>query len=267
MKTEVIRVTPKIAETLLANNPSNRSVSKTRVMQYAKSMSEGIWKMNGESIKLDKDGRLLDGQHRLLAIIESGMSLPLVIVKDLSTEVFDTIDTGKSRNGADVLHIKNVPNSINLSSGISLYILLFTGRFKTLRTSAPENQEILDEYNKTPDLYQSIAADGSAFYARTHRIISPSEYIGLYRYFTTEHPDTAVQSFFNAIEDRVGVAGLLNAKLLDNVISKRKMGRYERKALMIKAFNLFVSRANVKLLKFSKDESFPELYKEELTVQ
>jgi len=69
----------------------------------ASEMARGRWKLNGDPIRFSRDGRLLDGQHRLWACVESGESFASVVVMDLDVNVFTTIDQGKRRSPADHL--------------------------------------------------------------------------------------------------------------------------------------------------------------------
>ncbi len=107
MKQPIFRVekfTPDSARKILdANNTFNRPVNGTRVTVYAAEMSAGKWMMTGESIKFADTGKLLDGQHRLLAIIKCGKSIELPVVRGLDPETFKAIDTGKERSKIDVL--------------------------------------------------------------------------------------------------------------------------------------------------------------------
>ena len=64
---KVETITPDIAKTMLGENVNNRRISHDNVNMFAREMRNGEWRFNGEAIKFSKDGRLLDGQHRLLA--------------------------------------------------------------------------------------------------------------------------------------------------------------------------------------------------------
>lgn len=66
---KVETITPEIAKTMLGENVNNRRISRDNVNLFAREIRNGEWRFNGEAIKFGKDGRLLDGQHRLLAVI------------------------------------------------------------------------------------------------------------------------------------------------------------------------------------------------------
>lgn len=107
MKTEVISITPAVAETMLAHNyESNRKLRKSYVNQLAAVMKDGRFiSENGQTIVIgEESGILYDGQHRLHAIIESGttQTLLVVYVKD-GEQAYTTIDNGTKRGVADFI--------------------------------------------------------------------------------------------------------------------------------------------------------------------
>lgn len=103
MKATLKVITPKDAEKLLGRNTINRSVRPRRVDQYAKQIVNGQWQVTGEAIKVATDGTLLDGQHRLLAVIKSGIPTAFFVIDGLDPEVFKVLDSGLTRSGGDAL--------------------------------------------------------------------------------------------------------------------------------------------------------------------
>jgi len=79
LKEEVILVTPQIAEQLLSTNYTNRPINKELVEKFKETMKTGKWKLHKPGIELTCDGKLLNGQHRLTAIIESGCTVEMWI--------------------------------------------------------------------------------------------------------------------------------------------------------------------------------------------
>lgn len=77
MKSRKLVITPKMAEEYLKHNTSNRPINKTVMVAYAKDMVNGRWSLTHQGIAFDKDGNLVDGQHRLMAIIISGLEQEL----------------------------------------------------------------------------------------------------------------------------------------------------------------------------------------------
>ena len=102
----IVEITPEIASELLKRNHSNRRLSNRTVRELASAIKRGEYQLNGEAIKLDTEGNLLDGQHRLTAVVQSDRPIRSYMICGLAHEVFKTIDTGKRRNNADTLSLK-----------------------------------------------------------------------------------------------------------------------------------------------------------------
>ena len=117
IKTEIKLYTPQEARNLLENhNPKNRPLSRTRVKQYAEEMKNRRWQVNGDAIRFDEYGNLLDGQHRLAACIEAQTVFRSLVIRGLPPEVMTTIDVGKKRTLADTLTLEGVKNAKALSA-------------------------------------------------------------------------------------------------------------------------------------------------------
>ena len=70
--TSIVTITPEEAAKMLETNQRNRNVSKNAVAAMARDMTAGHWRLNGEAIRIDGDGNLIDGQHRFSACVMSG---------------------------------------------------------------------------------------------------------------------------------------------------------------------------------------------------
>lgn len=113
LSTEFVRVTPRVAEDILGRNVEhNRRINRALVERYALDMKNGDWsEENGETIKIGRDGTLLDGQHRLSAVVESGQTVRFLVVRNVEPDALSTVDAGKSRSFADVLHMRGQENA------------------------------------------------------------------------------------------------------------------------------------------------------------
>lgn len=109
-------ITPEIAKTMLGENVNNRCISRDNVNLFAREIRNGEWRFNGEAIKFGKDGRLLDGQHRLLAVIAADKPLTTLVIRGLEDETQQTMDSGKTRTLGDVLTLRGEKNSTQLAS-------------------------------------------------------------------------------------------------------------------------------------------------------
>ena len=98
---KVETITPEIAKTMLGENVNNRRISRDNVNLFAREIRNGEWRFNGEAIKFGKDGRLLDGQHRGLAVIAADKPLTTLVIRGLEDETQQTMDSGKTRTLGD----------------------------------------------------------------------------------------------------------------------------------------------------------------------
>ncbi|MHB1403851.1 MAG: hypothetical protein ACYCWB_15770 [Thiobacillus sp.] len=101
----VVDITPEIARQWLERNIGNRPASPAHVAKLEKAIRAGKWKMTGDPIRFSKTRKLIDGQHRLQAILNSGMTVSCVVMHDLDDSIFDVLDSGKSRQKSDVLFV------------------------------------------------------------------------------------------------------------------------------------------------------------------
>lgn len=103
--TRVETVTPELAAEWIKRNTSNRKLMLAQVDALASSIKRGDWRVTHQGIAFGADGMLYDGQHRLHAIIKSGVAVQVRVTRGLSLETRDAIDTGTTRRAADVLAI------------------------------------------------------------------------------------------------------------------------------------------------------------------
>lgn len=97
LKTFYQDISPSLAAKYLEHNINNRSVSKGYVSFLAKIMLSGEYSVNHQGIAFDEDGNLVDGQHRLHAIVKSGVTVSMLVTSDLSKKAVRDIDSGRKR--------------------------------------------------------------------------------------------------------------------------------------------------------------------------
>ena len=119
MKLQVVRVTPEIAARWLKNNGKNRNLSAVHAKRLAAVMAAGNWSLNGQTISFDDQGRLLDGQHRLTAVVLSGVSVDMAVATEVVDErAFQTYDAIQLKRGANQIARMMAPikNATKVSS-------------------------------------------------------------------------------------------------------------------------------------------------------
>jgi hypothetical protein len=105
MKTELLQVTPEIANKLLQRNLNNRNLSDRLVSKYEQDMRGGNWTITHQGIAFYEDGTLADGQHRLAAIIRSGVPISMYVTRGLKREQAINIDMNRPRSVIDGIKI------------------------------------------------------------------------------------------------------------------------------------------------------------------
>jgi hypothetical protein len=125
IRSEMVTVTPAMAIRWLENaNIRNRKLSQNHINKLARDIKNGQWKLTHAGIAFDPNGVLLDGQHRLWAIVESETPIDLMVFYNVPNEALMAIDCGKSRNVVDVLKLSNKDGYITSSHTSTLRALL-----------------------------------------------------------------------------------------------------------------------------------------------
>lgn len=110
--TEVVTLTPELAAIWLETNEMNRKVKDWWVRNLAAEMTNGNWKVNGDTFVFDSDGILVDGQHRCLAVIAADFSYTAIAVRQIAPDARITIDDPMRRSFADDLTMNGMgPNA------------------------------------------------------------------------------------------------------------------------------------------------------------
>lgn len=164
MNFELISVTPTLAEQWLATNTdNNRRLSKTTIQRYAADMIRDRWQPTGEAIKFDRQGRLIDGQHRLNAVVAARKTVQMLVVRDLSSEVIQVLDTGKPRSAADALTIAGHNGYSNELAALARKIIAHNAgtqsilQQKKIRiTGQPITNQDITEYCAAHDLTEHV---------------------------------------------------------------------------------------------------------------
>ena len=114
---KLVEVTAEIAEEYLKSNVSNRRINMFSVRKYAADMVAGRWMLSTDLIGFDTTGRLIQGQHRLLAVIEAhnekpGISVPMLVAWGFPPDSYDVLDQGSLRGVHTVLGTHGVTSPI-----------------------------------------------------------------------------------------------------------------------------------------------------------
>lgn len=158
MRTVWVDVTPLQAAEWLRNNFVNRPMTEDTIQAYARDMAAGIWVPTHQGIAFNDVNALIDGQHRLSAIIRCGLTIRMMVtyglpakIKDREMTTMDAVDRGRPRSVADQLKIQHgmVHGAIIAAICASLGGLCFGER--TRRLSVGQTLEIYREFEMSID--------------------------------------------------------------------------------------------------------------------
>lgn len=254
-------ITPAIAEAYLQANISNRRIKIPTLYQYTQEIIAGKWKEDtGEPIKLSASGVVLDGQHRLLAIVKANKAVWMHVCTNVPDEVFDVLDSGAVRNATDAFYVKGILNGNMIPSIISTYNQLKANRRTGLQKHHKQtNAALLDQYYENEKMWQEIAYASKRWYLAFAKIVPPSLIGGMYKYLSDIDQPKAEQ-FMSQLCTGISVTNktvsLLRNKLMQDKVSLRKMPPSLKIAFFIKTWNAFIRGDEAKILKFnaSNDE-------------
>lgn len=92
-------ITPELAAKWLENNFGHRDIKPSRVEKFARQMDEGDWQFNGKVIILSDTGMLMNGQHRLSAVVASGKTMRSIVIRGVKVENYQSRSTGNEEGG------------------------------------------------------------------------------------------------------------------------------------------------------------------------
>lgn len=100
-------ITPLLAAQYLARNLNNRAITKERVLSLSRDMQSGAFLVTHQCIAFNSNGELIDGQHRLSAVVASGKTVQMYVARYERTEsaMALPLDTGLTRKHYDILDI------------------------------------------------------------------------------------------------------------------------------------------------------------------
>lgn len=158
---EFVTVTPSLAQEWMGRNTKNRPKKNQKIAMYSRDIQAGNWFLTGEAIKFDWNGRVIDGQNRLLAIIDAGIPTDLLVVNGLDPEVQAVLDSGAPRSARDALNMKGFERSSDLAATVLAHSLWGNGTFKHCMTQTPgyarpTNYEVVEYVFDNQQLIDSV---------------------------------------------------------------------------------------------------------------
>lgn len=277
---QIEAIGPQEATALLEMNTNNRRMVNRAVTEYANAMENGDWKFDGAPIRLSDEGVILDGQHRLSAIVASGTTQKMLVIYGLDKETQLVMDTGRKRTLANALSLRGEKESGLLAATVSLDWRWINGlRGKRLFSSGgiatesnadvllPQISQLLTHLDNTPRIREAIKP---ALNVARHVPLPPR--IGALLFLLTSEIDENDAKYFfeklvsgSDLEDENPILVLRN-RLLEAGRERRVRGASldlnTTLAYCIKSWNVYRDGGSMKRLLFKQGGAFPDKFPE-----
>lgn len=265
-------ITPAKAKEYLNTVVGNRPISKAFVHSYADTMKRGKWLLNGMCIIFDNEGHLIDGSHRLHAVIEAGIPVRFDVIRGVDPQSFTTYDCGRHRTVGQLLAMQDVKNyNLVASIVVANQNIINSGRLcasnTTIRRGGLDmsNASKYDLYRLDPDGFNEVGFYINRLLSRC-KILSGSWAGGLYYYLTHRggYTEDEVKPFFEDLYS-VDTGTITSCNLLRRAITKAALSGQKIKAetlwaFIVKAWNSYITGKELKLLRYSQgQEELPKL--------
>lgn len=256
------RIDPAIAEDWLQRWPDNPGragggVKPPKVAQYERDMRAGQWFVSDQAISFGVDGRLVNGYHRLNAIVASGCVIYSLVLRGVEDDAVRIIDSALPRKFSDIIRL---PNSNSVAAIARMWWSYSAQDFAL--SGSPSHRELMDILNLNPSIYAAATRvntlDIGLIMART----SPAF---IYAWVVGKHPEKA-EAFLDGLGRGIALSETdarlhLRERMIANRRGKAKLHRTEVLALAIKAWNAYSHGVPTRSLRWRsagpRSESFP----------
>lgn len=253
------RISPEKAQQILNIQPRNRKIIRAKVAEYARTMLQGSWnETNPQGLIFNKKGELINGQHRLYAVIESGATVQFYCTFNADDAVKTLLDSGSSRRIDQTGQILGLDtNPVKIAIAKALIISPADTKISRPRLSAEETLRIYQDYSRGIDLAAVRTSSNSigssisrAVVARAYYHTDDPERLSHFLHvLDTGFPETAEDSCAIALRNLH-----LASKARQSSSSRCKLTIY-RKTLC--ALHGYLERKDVKSLVEIKTQLFP----------
>lgn len=153
MKIAWEKITPKKAADYLKKNTINRSLREETVKAYEADMRRGKWVRTHQGIAFNDRGNLIDGQHRLSAIVRSGATIEILVTRGIPALIgkehtMDAVDRGVARTIGDQLRLQHGFTNPNFAVAIVLAIARLCVRTRIHKQTTAQALGALEIYGR-----------------------------------------------------------------------------------------------------------------------
>ncbi len=258
-RVEFVNLTPALAKELLDRNDGNRSIRQTKFLQFACDMIDGKWAMNGEPLIVSSDGRLNDGQHRCLAVIDANASVPVAIMFGIDRETRLTVDQGGARSAGDFLGMEGVANAAAVAAIARMAIAFERNEGRALTDSNKITSAQIRERVTRDEALGRSATFGHTEGAYSRNFIAAS-YIGFAHYVLSRINRDDAEEWLARVCRGDGIKLKDPAHTLrEKLIGAGRLGRDKKLKLLFQAWTFHRRGMKVAASSMNSEPPFPAL--------
>jgi hypothetical protein len=272
VRSRVQKISPDKAAEMLAANTTNRPLSRSTVQAFAEAMRRGDWLVTHQGIAFDSNGVLVDGQHRLAAVIEAQVPVEMTVFTEVEPDTFDVLDTGRKRNAADVLAIEGEKSTATLAAMVRA-VWQFENRPDASWSggrAAVTNHQIVQTLAAHPQIREFVAV-GERIASETGMIKSAAGAAAYLVGLANKAKKTRLAAWHEGVIDGAGL-GKNDPRLVFRrtmfAMARKQAGLVQRRrdtrehvGLYVKAFNAWAGGETISQLRFSAREPVPAIAK------
>ncbi len=217
MEAKVELITPSVARRYMAHNTNNyRKINMHKVGIYARDMMNGNWQENGEAIKFNNKGELVDGQHRLEAIIKSDCAIKSLVITGVDNSV-TIYDSGKNRSMREIALAEGIPARLaeGTFTGAAAIIIMGDPRGYKAGSSKqyPSRKEIMEFLHEHQHLWDNVYYVTRSFKGTEHGNLITRKaviYAATYYLLALGYDMELMRTFFTIVGNGFPVSGYEN---------------------------------------------------------
>ncbi|MFC9432791.1 hypothetical protein [Nocardia sp. NPDC057030] len=233
-----------LADRLLELNTHNRRVRIGKVAELARGFRSGDWQLNGEALKFDRLGRMIDGQHRCTAVQEVGRgAYPSVVIWGLEPSSQETMDQGLQRTAFEMLTLAGVDADVTLAATIRLLIRWREGLlFSAPRSARVTNTSVVSWGKDNPEAIARLRELARRGYRRV--IGTPPSVAMTVAFVLDQIAPKTLEEFYSGLISPVGLPDgspilALRSRLERIVITRLDLPEREVIGYYLSAWNAF----------------------------
>lgn len=260
---QIVTVTPAMAKKWLDElSERQRKVSPAKWRKWAAFMRVDEWMLSNDAIIFDWNGLLINGQHRLIAVVETGKAQDFIVGRGWNPDTFIIMDRQNTRRTQQFVRGKHSNTLAGAGYYVTLYLRGEYPRPYGANVEPVESLSNIEDKEIGPQIQRAVNA--------IHDADMPKSKIGklgflsfLYWYYVNRAKcdEGSVAEFFVGLGTGVGLRSGDPALAMRNRVltTAGKLPSRLFEALAIKAIKLHLRGKKMRACRWLESESFPAL--------